>query len=196
MVSVDEQTSPIHPVMYQACEAVGQMMELWGFKRIHGMVWTYIYLQPKPVSAADIREGLGISTGLASMTLADLQHWDVVHRRSPPGERRDFFEAEANIWRPILKVLREREYYQMTATVEALRAFEKQLAGTGQPHDLYAAGRLAELIAMGEMAVKLFGQFLELGGVIMRDASRMAVASGMGETLMALRRMISREEKG
>jgi len=40
--------------MYQACETVGQMMELWGFKRIHGMVWTYIYLQPKPVSAADI----------------------------------------------------------------------------------------------------------------------------------------------
>jgi DNA-binding transcriptional regulator GbsR (MarR family) len=186
--------TPIHPVVYQACETVGQMMELWGFKRIHGMVWTYIYLQPRPVSAQDIREGLGISTGLASMTLADLQHWDVVHRRSPPGERRDFFEAEANIWRPILKVLREREYYQMNATVEALRGFEKQLAATGEAHDLYAAGRLAELIALGEMALKLFGQFLELGGVIMRDASRMAVASGMGETLMALKRMISRDK--
>ena len=188
-------TSSIHPVVYQACEAVGQMMELWGFKRIHGMVWTYIYLQPRPVSAQDIREGLGISTGLASMTLTDLQHWDVVHRHSPPGERREFFEAEANIWRPILKVLREREYYQMNATVEALRTFEKALAASGQTHELYAAGRLAELIALGEMALKLFSQFLELGGVIMRDASRMAVASGMGETLLALKRLITRDGK-
>ena len=47
----------------------------------------------------------------------------------------------------------------------------------------------------GEQALKLFGQFLELGGVIMRDASRMATVSGMGETLMALKRMLSRDAK-
>ena len=121
------------PHLYRACEAIGQVMELWGFKRIHGMIWMYVFLQPEPVSAQDIRTALGISSGLVSMTVAELQHWDVIHRQSVRGDRKDYYVAEFNIWRPILKVLREREYYQMSATVEALRAFEKQLAGTGQP---------------------------------------------------------------
>lgn len=179
--------------IYEACEAVGRMMELWGFKRIHGMVWTFIYLSARPVSAQDIREGLGISTGLASMTLADLQRWDVVHRRSPPGERRDYYEAEANIWRPILKVLREREFYQMSATVDALRDFQQRLSNSAEGTHIYAAGRLAELIQLGEMALRLFGQFLELGSMLMGDASRMAIASGMGETLVQLKRFLARE---
>lgn len=190
---MDEAPATIHPAMYEACEAVGRVMELWGFKRIHGMVWTYIYLSARPVSALDVKTGLGISTGLVSMTLADLQRWGVVHRRSPPNERRDYFEAEANIWRPILKVLREREFYQMSATVEALKAHQHVLATGGNGDEVYAAGRLAELIQLGEMALRLFGQFLELGGMLLGDASRMAIASGMGETLLALKRFLARE---
>ena len=185
--------SSIHPVVYQACEAVGQMMELWGFKRIHGMVWTYIFLAPHPQTAQDIRTGLGISTGLASMTLADLARWGVVHRRSPPGERRDFFEAEANIWRPILKVLREREFYQMNATVEELRRVQQQLTSSGLAVDLHAAGKLTELIQLGELALKLFGQFLELGELVMRDTGRMAIASSLGQSLLSLRRLVAPE---
>jgi DNA-binding transcriptional regulator GbsR (MarR family) len=188
-----EGTPATHPALYEACEAVGRMMELWGFKRIHGMVWTFLFLSARPLSAQDVREGLDISTGLVSMTLADLQRWSVVHRRSPPGERRDFFEAEANIWRPILKVLREREYYQMTATVEELRALQKALSKSTEAHEAYAAGRLAELIMLGDTALHLFGQLLELGGMLLGDASRMAIASGMGETLVALRRLLTRE---
>ncbi|HEY9722429.1 MAG TPA: MarR family transcriptional regulator, partial [Oscillatoriaceae cyanobacterium] len=92
--SVDEAQS-IDPAIQQACESIGSLMELWGFKRIHGMLWTYIFLQPGPVTANQIREALGVSSGLVSMTLADLERWDVVHRRSPRGDRRDYFTAEA-----------------------------------------------------------------------------------------------------
>jgi DNA-binding transcriptional regulator GbsR (MarR family) len=169
------------------------MMELWGFKRIHGMVWTYIYLQPKPVSAADIREGLGISTGLASMTLADLQHWDVVHRRSPPGERRDFFEAEANIWRPILKVLREREYYQINTALEVLRDVRASLDVKGNPGLEYASKQLDLLIQAGDLGRKLMGQFLDVGQYLLQKLPRTAwskqadqVISTMASTLSKL----------
>ena len=188
-----DDTPQIHPAMYEACEAVGRVMELWGFKRVHGMVWTFIYLAAKPVTAQDLREGLGISTGLVSMTLSDLQRWGVVHRRSPHGERRDYYEAEANIWRPILKVLKEREFYQMSATVEALRGHQQALAAGHDSSEIYAAGRLAELIQLGEMALRLMGQFLELGSMLLGDASRMAIASGMGETLLSLKRFLTRE---
>jgi DNA-binding transcriptional regulator GbsR (MarR family) len=187
-----DETPAINPVVYQACEAIGKVMELWGFKRIHGMVWTFIYLNPGPTSAQDVKAGLGISSGLASMTLGDLQHWDVVHRHSLPGERRDHYEAEINIWRPILKVLREREFYQMNATVEALREHQQALAASGAPADLFAAGKLEALIQLGDLALKLFTQFLELGTLVMRDTSRMAIASGMGDTLLALQRMLGR----
>lgn len=188
-----EETFAIQPAVYQACESIGKMMELWGFKRIHGMLWTYIYLQAQPVTANDIREALGISSGLASMTLQDLQHWDVVHRHSMPGDRRDRYTAEANIWKPILKVLREREYYQMTQTVETLKRLQAQLASQENEASVFAAGQLGGLIQLGDMALTLFGQFLDLGALVMRDMPRLALAAGVGQTLLAFRRFLTRE---
>lgn len=189
---VDE-THSIHPAVLQACEAIGSLMELWGFKRVHGMLWTYIFLQPAPVTANQIREALGISSGLVSMTLADLERWDVVHRRSPRGDRRDYFTAEAEIWKPILRVLREREYAQMLQALETLKQLRMALEQESDDTAQIAASQLGGLIQLGDMALSLFGQFLDLGALVMRDMPSLALASGMGRTLLALRKFLARD---
>lgn len=181
------------PHLYRACEAVGQVMELWGFKRIHGMIWMYIFLQPGPVSAKDIRDGLGISAGLVSMTIAELQHWDVVHRHSAPGERKDYYTAEANIGRPILKVLREREYYQIGAFLEVLREIRAELRPSEVPGDVFPDRQLTILIHLGEMALSLFNQFLDLGSLVMRGLPQMPVSMDTGQVLKALKRFLGKD---
>lgn len=188
--------APLSPSLYRACEAVGQVVELWGFKRVHGMIWMYLYLQAAPVGAKDIQGALGISAGLVSMSLAELQHWAVVHRQSAPGERKDYYVAEANIGRPILKVLREREAYQLALMVDVLRAVREGLDPQANPDDAVAARQLDGLIRIGELGYELMGRFLDLGGIVLRDGAPPALVRDVGKTLMTLKQFLSRPPKG
>jgi DNA-binding transcriptional regulator GbsR (MarR family) len=187
---------PLDPALYRACEAVGQVVELWGFKRVHGMIWMYMYLQSNAVTTKDIQGALGISAGLVSMSLAELQHWAVVHRHSAPGERKDFYTAEANIGRPILKVLREREAYQLGVMIETLRVVREGLdAGEAGPAQV-AVRQLDALIRTGELGQELFNRFLDLGGLLLlREGASPGMLKDVGKTLVALRRFLMGEEE-
>jgi DNA-binding transcriptional regulator GbsR (MarR family) len=102
-------------------DAIGRLMVLWGFKRNMGRVWTVLYLAGEPLTAGQIRERLQLSTGAVSMTLSELGRWGVVQKRWVRGDRRDFFEAEANVWKMVSRVMRERERAEI---VQAIEAFE------------------------------------------------------------------------
>jgi DNA-binding transcriptional regulator GbsR (MarR family) len=175
------------PHLYRACEAIGQVMELWGFKRIHGMIWMYVFMQPEPVSAQDIRSALGISSGLVSMTVAELQHWDVIHRHSVRGDRKDYYVAEFNIWRPILKVLREREYYQINTALEVLRDVRESIDPQRDPIYAHAARQLDLLIQAGELGRSLVGQFLDVGQYLLLGMSRSAWSQEANHVVAAMK---------
>jgi DNA-binding transcriptional regulator GbsR (MarR family) len=118
---------PLRRAEQRAADAVGSLVELWGFKRQMGRVWTILYLSERPLTAAEACERLGISTGLLSMTLADLRAWGAVRTVTAPGERRERYEAEVQVWRMVLRVLGSRE---RGALDEALRAFDGALDET------------------------------------------------------------------
>ncbi|MEB3222585.1 MAG: hypothetical protein VKS61_10950 [Candidatus Sericytochromatia bacterium] len=193
---LDPALPPLDPALYRACEAVGQVVELWGFKRVHGMIWMYMYLQGTAVTTKDIQAALGVSAGLVSMSLAELQHWAVVHRHSAPGERKDFYTAEANIGRPILKVLREREAYQLGVMIETLRAVREGLDPAGSEAASTAARQLDALIRTGELGQELFNRFLDLGGLLLlREGASPGMLKDVGKTLVALRRFLMGEDE-
>ena len=120
----------------RVADAVGGLMEAWGFKRNMGRVWALLYLEQAPLSAADIGERLSLSTGAMSMLLTELQQWSVVKKSWVPGERRDYYEAETSIWKMVSRVLRERELRwirdaseHFTAADEALGALRASTGG-------------------------------------------------------------------
>jgi HTH-type transcriptional regulator, glycine betaine synthesis regulator len=105
-------------------DTIGRLMELWGFKRSMGRVWTVLYLAGEPVTAKQLRGRLQLSSGAVSMTLNELARWGVVRKIWVQGDRRDFFEAEANIWKMVSRVIRERERTEIS---QAIDAFEEAL---------------------------------------------------------------------
>jgi len=105
-------------------DAVGALMELWGFKRQLGRVWAVLFLSDRPLCAPDLCDRLQISTGLLSMSLAELRRWGVVRSVEIPGDRKEHVEAETNVWRLVTRVLKERE---MEAVRGALAIFERAL---------------------------------------------------------------------
>src|SRR5580658_2562771 len=100
---------PVHEAELLAADAIGDIIEHWGFRKGLGRVWTVLFIAAEPLPAAAIGERLSMSSGAVSMALTELQRWGVVHRIWRPGERREFFEAETDFWRMISKVFDERE---------------------------------------------------------------------------------------
>jgi HTH-type transcriptional regulator, glycine betaine synthesis regulator len=105
-------------------DAVGALMVLWGFRRQLGRIWAVLFLSDRALCAPELCQRLRISTGLLSMSLAELRRWGVVRGVAVPGDRKEHFQAETNVWRLVTRVLRERE----TAAVRAaLGALERSL---------------------------------------------------------------------
>jgi DNA-binding transcriptional regulator GbsR (MarR family) len=112
-----------------ASDAIGDVIEHWGFRRALGRVWTLLYLAGEPLSAADIGERLQMSAGAVSMALTELQRWGVAQRTWRPGERKEFYSAETDFWKMISKVLAERERFLAQSVKERLDRAVSLLSG-------------------------------------------------------------------
>jgi DNA-binding transcriptional regulator GbsR (MarR family) len=88
---------------------VGEFIAYWGFKRVHGRLWTHLYLSAHPMDAAQFIQRLGISKALVSMTLADLLKHGVIRPAGKSPRGTDLFEANPDTTQVILNVLRSRE---------------------------------------------------------------------------------------
>jgi DNA-binding transcriptional regulator GbsR (MarR family) len=100
-------------------DLVGRLIEFWGFKRNMGRVWAILYLRPDPQNANEIRAALRLSAGGVSMTLQELLRWGVVKRVWVPGDRRDYYTAEVQLWKMVSRVLSERERTEIANAIEA-----------------------------------------------------------------------------
>jgi DNA-binding transcriptional regulator GbsR (MarR family) len=134
-----------------AVNAVGQVIEFWGFKRNHGRTWCLLYLRGEPMSAADIQETLQLSKGAVSMISRDLEHWGVAHRVRLGGSKAWHFVAEVDFLQMLRRVLKERELRMVTRVRDDLTdalcfAREEGVDEAGLKR-LRGMLRLAEMIA-------------------------------------------------
>ncbi|HEX8908915.1 MAG TPA: MarR family transcriptional regulator [Anaeromyxobacteraceae bacterium] len=110
-------------------DAVGELMELWGFRRQLGRLWAVLFLSERPLAAPDLCDRLRISTGLLSMSLAELRRWGVVRSVPVPGDRKEHFEAETNIWAMVRRVLAERERRAIDSALTTVEAALRDVKG-------------------------------------------------------------------
>lgn len=150
-------------------DAVGRLMEFWGFKRNMGRIWTVLFLADQPLSSKDLQERLGLSSGAVSMTMSDLNRWGVTKKVWIQGERRDYFEAEGNFWKMISRVWNERERVEILDAIDALEGAleyaKRKRDGSDDPDVQRRARRqiqrieqLLELARLGRRLVEAFVQ--------------------------------------
>ncbi len=172
-----------------AADAIGDVIEHWGFRKALGRVWTVMFLEGEPVTAADLQERLQMSAGAVSMAVTELQRWAVVRRVWRPGERREFYEAETNFWKMISKVVQERERYlagSVRERLERARSLMKQGGLAGDPARRARVERLGRLLAFAQAAEAVIGSFLasrradfsEFGNLLELGRAAMGAAAG------------------
>ena len=151
----------VDPAVLKVADAVGALIEGWGFKRNMGRMWAVLYLEDHPLTASDLGDRLGLSTGSVSMLLTELLQWGIVKKAWVVGERREHYEAETSIWKMVSRVLRDRELHWIKTALESFEAAGGELAPAGDARHQLIAARVAGLTQLAQVGAHLLQSILE-----------------------------------
>jgi DNA-binding transcriptional regulator GbsR (MarR family) len=115
------------------------------------------------MTAAEIRQKLDASVGNVSMALTELRKWGVVKKVWLPGDRRQRFAAEVDVWRMISNVLAARERGLLDSVRERLERVTELLRAARRPGDAHATTRVEraqKLLSLTVTAQTLLESFL------------------------------------
>jgi DNA-binding transcriptional regulator GbsR (MarR family) len=113
-------------------QAWGTLGSQWGINRTMTQIHALLMVSAEPLSADDIMEQLQISRGNVNMNVRDLIDWGLVYKVLKPGERKEFFSAEKDIWKVFRQVVKERRRRELEPVFGILEEVAKV---KGDPQD-------------------------------------------------------------
>jgi DNA-binding transcriptional regulator GbsR (MarR family) len=162
----------------------GQMASNWGIPRTMAEVHALLYIAGRPLNTDDVMETLSISRGSASMTLRSLEEWGIVSRVHIRGDRKEYFQAEQDVWKLFRTILRERKKREIDPLVDALRACRNLTSEAGRrkigPDAAAIAAhneRLDNMLSFVEMIDALSQRLISSGKGLQLAAKILAKAS-------------------
>lgn len=87
----------------------GALGSQWGINRTMAMIHAHLLVSPKPINTDEIMEVLSVSRGNANTNLRELVGWGLIRSTIIKGERKDYYEAEKDVWKIFCIVARERK---------------------------------------------------------------------------------------
>jgi DNA-binding transcriptional regulator GbsR (MarR family) len=150
----------------------GEMSSRWGIKRSVAQIHALLYLSEEPLNAEQITERLDLARSNVSTSLRELQAWGVVRVVHRLGDRRDYFEAVADVWEMFLTILEQRKRREIDPTLDMLR---QCLAGYGnsQRRDAFAQRRMEDMLEMLETLIAGYERMRRLSPSTQRKVLKM-----------------------
>jgi DNA-binding transcriptional regulator GbsR (MarR family) len=106
----------------------------WGINRTMAQIHALLMVVPDAMNTDEVMDNLTISRGNAHTNLKELVNWGLVRIIVKKGERKEYFEAEKDVWRIFITILRERQRREIDPALELLRNCQdetKDLKGIG-----------------------------------------------------------------
>jgi DNA-binding transcriptional regulator GbsR (MarR family) len=113
-------TSPSGHLIREFVEHWGMMARAWGINPTMGELFALLYITGTDWTAEELRQWLHVSRGNVSMNLRELLAWGVVRKLHRPGERRELFHAETEVWTLFRRILKERKRRELDPTLMVL----------------------------------------------------------------------------
>lgn len=96
----------------------------WGINRTMAQIHALLLVSPDPLTQDDIMEELNISRGNVNMNIRELINWGLVERVLLPGERKEYFSAEKDIWKVVRQIVKERKKRELEPMLGLLDKLE------------------------------------------------------------------------
>ncbi|MFQ3669958.1 MAG: transcriptional regulator [Verrucomicrobiia bacterium] len=104
----------------------GAIGNAWGINRTMAQIHALLLVSPRSLSTDEIMDELKISRGNANTNLRELVGWGLVRGVIRKGERKEYFEAEKDVWRMFATLVRERKRREIDPALEVLRRCRDQ----------------------------------------------------------------------
>jgi DNA-binding transcriptional regulator GbsR (MarR family) len=149
----------------------GEMGTRWGINRTVAQIHALLYLSPTPLHAEEIARTLAVARSNVSTSLRELQSWGIVRVVHVLGDRRDHFEALADVWEMFRIILEERKRREIDPTLAMLRSCVEEVGrSAGEAH---TRERLAAILDFLETVASGYEQFRGLSADALRNLIRM-----------------------
>ncbi|MEP7136435.1 MAG: hypothetical protein ABI904_16015 [Chloroflexota bacterium] len=102
-------------------EGLSQISRFWGFPKGMGAIFAVLYLSPTPLSLDEIVTETGLTKGAISTEIRALARMGLVHRSTKLGDRKDYYEAEADFYATIRSILKERQNSEFDRAVRSVK---------------------------------------------------------------------------
>jgi DNA-binding transcriptional regulator GbsR (MarR family) len=135
----------------------GDLGGRWGVNRSVGQIHALLYLSEKPLTADDIADQLGMARSNVSNSLKELQTWRLIKRVSVLGDRRDYFEAETDVWEMFLRIVAGRKEREIDPAIATLRQCVDATKGDTRLNPVSAA-RLSDMLDVVESLNRWYEQ--------------------------------------
>ncbi|MBC2603399.1 GbsR/MarR family transcriptional regulator [Puniceicoccus vermicola] len=98
----------------------------WGINRTMAQIHALLMVSVDPLDTNVIMTRLKISRGNANANLRDLVGWGLIRRVTYPGDRKEYFEAEKDVWTIFCTIARERKRREIDPALNLLRESSSQ----------------------------------------------------------------------
>lgn len=102
------------------------MGSAWGINRTMAQIHALLMTAPNPLSTDEIMAELKISRGNAHGNLRDLVSWGLIRSIVRKGERKEYFEAEKDVWKMFCIIVRERRRRELRPAMSVLQDCAKR----------------------------------------------------------------------
>ena len=107
----------------------------WGINRTMAQIHALLLVSIEPMSADEIMAELKISRGNTNMNVRELMEWGIVEKILKPGERKEFFIAEKDIWVVAMRIIKERKRREVEPVLVVLEQL-KEVEGDKNDKDI------------------------------------------------------------
>ncbi len=101
----------------------------WGINRTMAQIHALLMTTSELLSTDEVMEKLHISRGNAHTNLKDLVGWGLLRIVTKKGDRKEYFEAEKDVWKMFTIIARERKRREIDPALDILRDCSSRTAG-------------------------------------------------------------------
>lgn len=106
---------------YKFIQEWGVLGSSWGINRAMAQIHAYLLLSPESKTTDEVMDELKISRGNANMNMRALIDWGLVFKEFKPGERKEYFYAEKDLWTVMKQIAKERRKREVVPIREVLK---------------------------------------------------------------------------
>lgn len=143
---------------------LGRVADFFGFNRLIGQLYASLFISPEPLTLDDMVERLRSSKGNVSINIRTLERLGLVRQIYKWADRKNYYEAEIDIWKAVSRILQERERKEaqqisdsLNESLTTLEQVSRQAIGTPE----------AEMADFYLQRIQVLHRLIEFGSLLL-----------------------------